>query len=168
MERRYKDNQGPGEAKNGVGEGRDPTENQNESVQAEDNNSRQQEKETVVIDSRRCRKTPVTRRDDFLWTATSKKTGKIEKEGKIKDSSQAPRNKSLKLFHQNIRGLGNKNYELYCHLYHDLPHILCLSEHHLSESELQLIHLTNYSLGSSYCRKTFLKEVSYLFTETEI
>jgi hypothetical protein len=34
---------------------------------------------------------------------------------------------------------------------------LCLSEHHLSESELQLIHLTNYSLGTNYCRKTFLK-----------
>jgi len=38
-----------------------------------------------------------------------------------------------------------------------LPHILCLSEHHLSESKLQLIHLTKYSLGANYCRKTFLK-----------
>jgi len=73
MERRYKDNQGPGEAKSGVGEGRDPKENQNDSVQSEDNKSRQQEKETVVIASRRSRKIPVTRRDDFLWTATSKK-----------------------------------------------------------------------------------------------
>jgi hypothetical protein len=32
-----KDNQGPGEAKNGVVKGRDPTENRNDSVQAEDN-----------------------------------------------------------------------------------------------------------------------------------
>ena len=85
------------------------------------------------------------------------KTGKIEKEGKIKNSSQVPRNKSLKIFHQNIRGLGNKTSELYCHLHHDPPHILCLSEHHLSEAKLQLIHLTNYSLGATYCRKTFLK-----------
>ena len=75
----------------------------------------------------------------------------------VKDSSQVPRNKSLKIFHQNIRGLGNKANELYCHLHHDLPHILCLSEHHLNEYELQLIHLTNYSLGANYCRKTFLK-----------
>jgi len=73
----------------------------------------------------------------------------------VKDSSQVPRNKSLKIFHQNIRGLGNKSNELYCHLHHDLPHILCLSEHHLSESELQLIHLTNYSLGNNYCKKNF-------------
>jgi len=74
-----------------------------------------------------------------------------------KNSSQVPRDTSLKIFHQNIRGLGNKFNELYCHLHHDLPHILCLSEHHPSESELQLIHLTNYSLVANYCRKTFLK-----------
>jgi hypothetical protein len=45
-------------------------------------------------------------------------TAKVEREGKmkqgirnekvIKDSSQLPQNKSLKIFHQNIRGLGNK------------------------------------------------------------
>jgi hypothetical protein len=78
-----------------------------------------------------------------------------------------PRNKYQKFFRQSIRGLGNKANELYCYLLHDLPHILCLSEHHLSESELQLAYLTNYSLAASYCRKLFLKEVSvYLFTET--
>jgi hypothetical protein len=60
-----KDNQGPRETKNGVGEGRDPTENQNYSVQAEDNNSRREEKETVVKASSRSQKIPVTRRDDF-------------------------------------------------------------------------------------------------------
>ena len=93
----------------------------------------------------------------FFVDSHQQKTGKIEKEGKIKDCSQVPQNKSLKIFHQNIRGLGNKTNELYCHLHHDLPHILCLSEHYLSESELQLIHLTNYSLGANYCRKTLLK-----------
>ena len=75
----------------------------------------------------------------------------------VKDSSQIPQNNSLKICHQNIRGLGNKSNELYCHLHHDLPHILCLSEHRLSESQLQLIHLINYSLGTNYCGKNFLK-----------
>jgi len=75
----------------------------------------------------------------------------------IKESSQVPRNKTLKIFHQNIRRLGDKTNELHCHLYHDFPHILCISEHHLRESELQLAHLANYSLGASYCRKTFLQ-----------
>jgi len=74
----------------------------------------------------------------------------------VKDSSQIPRCKPLKIFHQNIRGLRNKSNELYCHLHHDLPHTPCLSENHLSASELQLIHLTNYSMGAKYCRKTFL------------
>jgi hypothetical protein len=61
----------------------------------------------------------------------------------VKVSSQIPRTKYLKRFHQNIGGLGNKSNELYCQLHHDLPHIVCLLEHHLSESKLQLIHLNN-------------------------
>jgi len=32
----------------------------------------------------------------------------ISEEKVIKESSQAPRNKTLKIFHQHIRGLGNK------------------------------------------------------------
>lgn len=70
---------------------------------------------------------------------------------------QTSHNKSLKIFHQNIRGLRNKYYELFCHLLQDRPHILCLSEHHLNEAELQLIHFTDYLLGAKYCRKIFLK-----------
>ena len=75
----------------------------------------------------------------------------------VKDYSQIPWNKYLTIYHQYIRYLGNTANELYCHLHHDPPHILCLLEHHLNESELQLIHLTNYSLGANCCRKTFLK-----------
>jgi hypothetical protein len=68
-----KENQGLGEAKNGVGERRDPIENQNESVSVKNNNSRREEDETAMIALRRCQKIPVTRRDDFLWTAISEK-----------------------------------------------------------------------------------------------
>jgi hypothetical protein len=68
-----KENKGLGEAKNGVGEGRDPIENQNDIVSVENNNSRREEDETAMKASRRCQKIPVTRRDDFLWTTTSKK-----------------------------------------------------------------------------------------------
>ena len=75
----------------------------------------------------------------------------------VKDSRQVPLNKSLIVFHQNIRGLGNKSNELYSHFHQDPPHILCLLEHQLNESELKLNHLTNYSLVANYCRNTFLK-----------
>jgi hypothetical protein len=37
--------------------------------------------------------------------------------------------------------------------YHDLPQILCLTEHNLNHMELHLIHIENYLVGSYYCRK---------------
>jgi len=43
-----KENQGLGEAKNGVGEGRDPVKNQNESVSVENNDSRKEDDETAM------------------------------------------------------------------------------------------------------------------------
>jgi hypothetical protein len=54
------EHQGPGEAANGAGEGRNPTENQNDSVQTDDNNSRRQENGIGVKASGRSRKIPVT------------------------------------------------------------------------------------------------------------
>jgi hypothetical protein len=66
-------------------------------------------------------------------------------------------NTTLKLFHQNIRGLRNKLDELYCHLSYGLPHIICMSECHLKDFELQLTHLSDYTLAAKYCRKFFKK-----------
>ena len=94
--------------------------------------------------------------DTQLETLMNKDTINVE-HTLVKVSSQVPRNRSLKIFHHNIRGLeiNLTNYTVSNIM--RLPHILCLSEHHLSENELQLIHLTNYSLGANYCKKTFLK-----------
>ena len=77
-----KENQGLGEAKNVAGEGRDPIENQIDSASVENNNSRREEVETAMKASRRCLKIPVTRRDDILWTATSKKQSRQKRRGK--------------------------------------------------------------------------------------
>ena len=53
-------------------------------------------------------------------------------------------NTTLKIFHQNIRSLRNKTNELFCCILEDLPHILCLTKHHLQYSELvlQLVLIT--------------------------
>jgi hypothetical protein len=62
-------------------------------------------------------------------------------------------NQFFKLFHQNIRGLRGKTSELLCPLHQDLPHLLCFSEHHLSQSEVDFIITENYSLRAKYCRR---------------
>jgi len=60
---------------------------------------------------------------------------------------------NLKIFAQNIRGLGNKIDELVINWVKDPPHILCLSEHHLSTEVIQGIIIDIYNLGAYYCRK---------------
>jgi len=55
---------------------------------------------------------------------------------------------NLKIFAQNIRGLGNKIDELVINWVKDSPHILCLSEHHLSTEVIQSIIVDNYNLGA--------------------
>jgi len=42
----------------------------------------------------------------------------------------------FKIFHQNIRGLNSKVDELSNSLWPDCPHILCLTEHHLKNFEI--------------------------------
>jgi len=56
-------------------------------------------------------------------------------------------------FAQNIRGLGKKIDELVINWVKDPPHMLCLSEHHLSTEVIQGISVDNYNLGAYYCRK---------------
>ena len=66
------------------------------------------------------------------------------------------KNKSdkLQLYHQNIRGLHNKTEELTTQWTNQFPHLLCFSEHHLKESEINNIHINYYTLGASYCRNS--------------
>jgi hypothetical protein len=58
----------------------------------------------------------------------------------------------LKVCHQNIRGLVGKTRELYCSLLSDISHIICLTEHHLKEYEINNTLIDNYELGAKYCR----------------
>jgi hypothetical protein len=74
----------------------------------------------------------------------------------VKSKHQRTDNISLSIFHQNIRGLRSKLDELECHLLSNLPVLLCLTEHHLTEMEIQSLNTENYQLGSYYCRKHFI------------
>ena len=65
-----------------------------------------------------------------------------------------PHKQSIKIYHQNIKSLRNKRNELLCHLNHDRPHILCLTEHRLHHDELASLLIENCTLGAYYCRKS--------------
>jgi hypothetical protein len=60
---------------------------------------------------------------------------------------------SLIIFHQNICGLRKKTDELISSVLPNFPHILCFSEHHLKQFELDEISIDNYRLSAKYCRQ---------------
>ena len=58
----------------------------------------------------------------------------------------------LRVYHQNIRGLKGKVNELSLSFLEEAPHIICLTEHHLKEHEIEITHIPKYKLGAKYCR----------------
>jgi exonuclease III len=58
--------------------------------------------------------------------------------------------------------------ELLCHLNHDPPNILCITEHHIHHEELAAFHAENYVLGSSYCRQLKLKGGVCIFVQNNL
>jgi hypothetical protein len=57
------------------------------------------------------------------------------------------------IFHQNIYGLLNKKDELLNPLTQTQPQIICRSEHHLSDEELEGTTLHSYTLGAKFYRR---------------
>jgi hypothetical protein len=73
--------------------------------------------------------------------------------------------KDFVIFHQNIRGpSSNKLDELSVSLSANPPHIICLTEHHLCNNEIDTVALINYSLGAKFCRNTFKNGGVCIFT----
>ena len=60
---------------------------------------------------------------------------------------------SFRVLHQNIRGLKIKLNEFELSILEVAPHIICLTEHHLKDNEIDITHLPNYKLRAKYCRK---------------
>ena len=59
------------------------------------------------------------------------------------------------VYHQNTRGLSNKTEELISFLSLNFPQVLCLTEHHLKDSEMYFTYRDQYKLGAKFCRKSF-------------
>jgi len=60
------------------------------------------------------------------------------------------------IYNQNIQGLKNKLDEFTITLAETKPHVICISEHHLSNLYINMFHIPSYRLGANYCR-TILK-----------
>jgi hypothetical protein len=63
--------------------------------------------------------------------------------------------KLFKIFHQNIRGLKSKVDDLSNAPFPDYPHIMCLTEHHLKDYEINNLPIDHFKLGYKYCRHEF-------------
>ena len=61
----------------------------------------------------------------------------------------------FKIFHQNIRGLKSKVDELSNSLFPDYPHIMCFTEHHLKDYEIDNLPKDHFKLGSKFCSHEF-------------
>jgi exonuclease III len=75
---------------------------------------------------------------------------------------------SIMIFHQNICGLRKKKHELKSYMYPNFPHILCFSEHHLKNSELDQINTDGYNLGAAYCRQIVKRVGVCIFVRTNL
>jgi hypothetical protein len=69
----------------------------------------------------------------------------------------------LKIYHQNIYGLKSKINGLLSSLYPNLPHIICISEHHLWCAEIDNIVMENYKTGASFYRRYAMKGGTCIF-----
>ena len=73
-----------------------------------------------------------------------------------------------RIFDQNIRSIRNKTHELISYLHPDLPHIICLTEHHLTAQEVHNVANENYTVGANYCRTLYQRGGSIIYIHNSL
>jgi hypothetical protein len=71
-------------------------------------------------------------------------------------SFPAATNKSFTVLHQNIRGVRNKNNHLLRSMTPKHAHVICLTEHHSKENEINNLTINHYILGAKFCRQSLI------------
>ena len=66
----------------------------------------------------------------------------------------------IKVYHQNVRGLGMKSGEILGHLHPDYPQVLCVTEHHLKKLKIKRKIIEDSNLGTYYCREQYEKGIA--------
>jgi hypothetical protein len=59
------------------------------------------------------------------------------------------------VFHQNIQGIKNKIDEFLISLPHNVPQVICLTEHHLQMDKTGYVNFGQHTLGSAFCRQMY-------------
>ena len=85
-----------------------------------------------------------------------------------KDNYASKSTRCIKVYHQNIRGLGMKSEEILGHLYPEYPQVLCLTEHHFKNFQIKHKVIENYNLGAYYCRNQHEKGGVAIYTHKSI
>ena len=81
----------------------------------------------------------------------------------FKDSSN-----NLKVYHQNIRSLRRKLSQLSNILYSELPHIICITEHHLKDFEMDMMTIEYYKLDAKFCRHPYKNGGACIFVHESV
>jgi exonuclease III len=119
-----------------------------------------QEQKKDKLPSKRVRRLPTTRHDDFFMVGHQRESINVQ------DIET-----SFTVFHQNIRGLFNKSEELISFLSLDFPQVLCLTEHHLKHFEIDYIYIyiyiyiymEQYKLGTKFCKESYKSDGVSIF-----
>ena len=53
-------------------------------------------------------------------------------------------------------------------LEHINPQVICFSEHHMLESNLNLLNINNYNLSTGFCRQAYKKDGVYILERTYV
>ena len=69
------------------------------------------------------------------------------------DDDQWSTDNTITILHQNICSLKRKTNELISSMSPNFPHVLCFSEHHLKDFQLNQISIDGYKLGAAHSRQ---------------
>jgi exonuclease III len=75
---------------------------------------------------------------------------------------------NAKVYHQNVRGLKGKLSLLSNFLYSEFPHIVCITEHHLKDQEMNLASIEHYKLSAKFCRQQYRYGSTCIFVHESI
>jgi exonuclease III len=72
------------------------------------------------------------------------------------------------VYHQNVRGLKGKLSLLSYFLYSELAHIVCITEHHLKDQEMDLAQIEHYKFSAKFCRHQFKNGGTCIFVHESL